>query len=224
MKSIAPATIFFERDQTVYYVTNWKIRESEPAISAKIILLSAQHLKEYRKLKEKGSSQRSIWDKLFGKFSKEKLAAIPPTSIFVERDTTVYLVTNWQIRRKSPIVKPKIIKLSAHHLQLYRDMKEKGRSQQIIYRHVFDQASSVETPSLKASNPKAPSVNVLSADVSVDVPLSLLNADQLLSLIGTRMSRTMPSLRELPLVDLRRLCQALCGKASTDASNQPGVK
>jgi hypothetical protein len=232
MKSIAPATIFFERDQAVYYVTNWKIRESEPAISAKIILLSAQHLKEYRKLKAKGSSQRSIWDKLFGKFSKVKLAAIPPTSIFVERDTTVYLVTNWQIRRKSPIVKPKIIKLSAHHLQLYRDMKEKGRSQQIIYRHVFDQASSVEAPSLSAPNPKAPSVNVLSADVSadvcadvsVDVPLSLLNADQLISLIGTRMSRTMPSLRELPLVDLRRLCQALCGKASTDAPNQPGVK
>ena len=218
MKSIAPATIFSERDHTVYYVTNWKIRETEPAIGAEIILLSTQHLKEYRRLKAKGCSQKSIWDKLFGKFSKVKLATIPPTSIFVERDTTVYLVTNWQIRRKSPTVKPKIIKLSEHHLQLYRDMKEKGRSQQIIYRHVFDKTSSPKVPS-----PKAPSVNALSADDSVDVPLSLLNAEQLFSLIGTRMGRTMPSLRELPLVDLRRLCQALCGKASKDAPIRPRV-
>ncbi len=218
MKSIAPVTIFSEHDQAVYYVTNWKIRETEPAISAKIILLSTQHLKEYRRLKAKGSSQKSIWDKLFGKFSKVRLAAIPPTSIFVERDTTVYLVTNWQIRRKSPTIKPKIIKLSTHHLQLYHDMKEKGRSQQLIYRHVFAEESSAKESSIKAS-----SVNTLPADVSVDVPLSLLNAEQLFSLIGTRMGRTMPSLRELPLVDLRRLCQALCGKASEDARMQRGV-
>jgi hypothetical protein len=199
MKSIAHEAIFYERDNAVYYVTNWETRQKDHKINPEIILLSKRHLKEYRTFLAKGCNQKTIWDKLFGKFSKIKLAAVPPTSIFVERDTTVYLVTNWQMRRKSPTIKPEIIELSARHLQIYRDLKEKGRSQQFIYRQVFDKASTV---------------NAQSADVSVDVPLSLLNAEQLFSLIGTRMGRTMPSLRELPLVDLRRLCQALCGKAN----------
>ena len=129
----------------------------------------------------------------------------PPSAIFVERDNTVYYVTNWQKRRTAPTTKAEIIKLSARHLQRYRDMKAKGRSPKSTWYYVFG----------KVSKPKPPTPRTRATDVIVAVPLSLLNAEQIHQLIRTKLGRDMSSLCELPLPDLRRLYLALSGKSDT---------
>ena len=78
MKPTSPSAIFVERDNAVYYVTNWQQRRTAPTIKAEVIKLSPRHLQRYRDMKAKGRSPKSTWYYVFGKVSKPKPAAPRP--------------------------------------------------------------------------------------------------------------------------------------------------
>ncbi len=135
------------------------------------------------------------------------MKSLASESIFLERDNTIYYITNWKLRKKHPATRAKIIRLSAFHLQQYNALKEKGRSQRYIFSVLFGE-SSVDNNNYSDESP---------AQNKVTFPVDLLTAEQLHALICERMGRGVTGIRELPLVDLRRLLRALSGQSNSGA-------
>jgi hypothetical protein len=138
---------------------------------------------------------------------------VPQKAIFHEVEGAVYYVTNWQARfnRNQKAV---IIRLSPRHGEVYRKLRAKGRSQKSVYYAIFHVGGRKQGPVKKsvtrryaapgASAPPSPASGASRTEM-VEVPLELLNQDQLHFLVAHHLGHELPSLRRMPLDELRRL-------------------
>jgi hypothetical protein len=131
-------------------------------------------------------------------------ATISDQAIFVERDGWVFYVTNWQ-KRFTAGGRAKLVRLSPRHFVRYHELKAKGRSPKTIALLLFKRVPvkvSVGGQPLSARTAK-------SDTRTVTVDIAMLTHEQLLSLVQRALGERLPTLRTMPLLELRRLYLAV---------------
>jgi hypothetical protein len=133
-----------------------------------------------------------------------RAAAVPDQAIFVERDGWVFYVTNWQ-KRFTAGGRAKLVRLSPRHFVRYQELKEKGRSPKTIALLLFKRV-----PVKVGVGPQPAAARAGKGDTrTVVVDITMLTHEQLLSLVQRALGERLPTLRSMPLMELRRLYLAV---------------
>ena len=126
---------------------------------------------------------------------------LPKDAIFSERDGWVFYVSNWQARRSTG-GRAVLVRLSPRHFARYQQLKEKGRSAKTICYLLFRKKPA-------ALGKRGVGAAEAPAAGRIEVDITILTADQLVTLAGAELGARIAGLRALPLADLRKLVLAL---------------
>ncbi|MBA3684672.1 MAG: hypothetical protein H0W72_05460 [Planctomycetes bacterium] len=119
------------------------------------------------------------------------MSDIPIRDCFVERDGSVFLVTNWQDRRR-PGDAAVLIRLSPRHQAIYRTLSAKHRSHKSVWYALFVRGGRRDAKATR-----------------VPIDLGQMSSAELARLANGKLTWPAPSLAKLPAADLRSLVRSL---------------
>lgn len=120
------------------------------------------------------------------------MTTIAAGTCFLDHNSAVFLVTNWD-RRRNPDDPAVLIKLSPRHSAIYRALHAKQRSQKSIYFALFARGAARHGP----------------GTTPVSINLTNLTTTQLTRIAHSKLRYPVPSLGRLPHAELRSLVCSL---------------